>query len=272
MASAETAVMRDDLNVGLQWLRESMWFPRRDPALAWGAGFVVALIAVVLSHIPFVGGLVLVLLAPMLTAAAMRMMRAIEADTAPVAEMVPANDAPAGMMRYFWYLRRAARGLFADWGSEERIVPIIIVSTLALAFAVVIQILGALLRVGGEAIPAMFAGSVGPRIWVPALIGFMLVSVLKLVLAGSLLFAVPLIEHRMELPLAAIGRSLRMSGQHVAAMLAFLVPFAVAWMLVNSLSRILPFPLDDLLLLAVGTVLFPLFAGGAYRAYRVCFP
>lgn len=268
----ETAAMRDDFNVGLQWLRESMWFPRRDPALAWGAGFVIALIAVVLSHVPFVGGLVFVLLAPMLAAAVMRMMRALDGNQPPVADMVPENDAPAGVARYFWYLRRAARGLFADWGSEERILPIIIVCTLALAFAVVIQILGALLRVGGEALPAMFAGSVGPRIWVPALIGFVLVSALKFVLVCALIYAVPLIEHRMELPLAAIGRSLRMSGQHVAALLAFLVPFAAAWMLVNSLSGILPFPLDDLLLLATGTVLFPLFAGGAYRAYRACFP
>jgi hypothetical protein len=268
----ETAAMRDDLNAGLQWLRESAWFPRRDPALAWGAGFVVAAIAVLLSHVPFVGGLVFVLLAPMLAAGAMRMMRAIEGKQPPVADMVPENDAPAGVARFVWYLRRAARGLFADWGSEERILPVIIVCTLALAFAVAIQILGALLRVGGEALPAMFAGSVGPRIWVPALIGFVLVSVLKFVLTFALIFAVPLIEHRMELPLAAIGRSLRMSGQHVAALLAFLVPFAAAWMLVGSLARVLPFPLDDLLRLATGTVLFPLFAGGAYRAYRACFP
>jgi hypothetical protein len=264
--------MRDDLNVGLQWLRESMWFPRRDPALAWGAGFVVALIAVVLSHVPFVGGLVFVLLAPMLAAAATRLMRAIEDNRPPVADMVPENDAPAGMARFIWYLRRAARGLFADWDSEERVLPVIIVCTLALAFAVVIQILGAILRVGGEALPAMFAGSVGPRIWVPALVGFVLVMILKLMLVSALIFAVPLIEHRMELPLTAIGRSLRMSGQHVAAMLAFLVPFAAAWMLVNSLARALPFPLDDLLLLAAGTVLFPLFAGSAWRAYRMCFP
>ncbi len=267
----DTLAPRAALNAGFHWLRESLWFARRDAALAWGCGLVVALIAVALSHLPFIGGLVFVLLLPMLLAGCLRMLKALELKEQPVPDM-HADDAPPGMAAYAWHLKRAARGLFADWRDEERILPIIIICTLTLAFAVCVQILGALLKIGGAALPAMLSGSVGPRIWVPALIGLVLVIALRFILFLALVFAVPLIVHRRELPLVAISKSLRLGVQHAVALFILILPFAVVWLATDQLAVALPFPADDLLRLIAVTFMFPLFAAAVHRAYRDCLP
>lgn len=267
----DAVALRTAFNAGFHWLRESVWFARRDAALAWGSGLVVALIAVALSHLPFIGGLVFVLLLPMLLAGALRMLKALEHNEEPVPDMA-ADDAPRGFAAYPWRVKRAARGLFADWQDEERILPVIIICTLTLAAAVCVQILGVLLKIGGAALPAMLSGSVGPRIWVPALIGLILVIALRFVLFMALVFAIPLIVHRRELPLVAIGKSLRIGARHVGALIVLILPFAVAWLAADALAVALPFPADDLLRLIVVTILFPLFAGAVHRAYRDCLP
>jgi hypothetical protein len=118
----------------------------------------------------------------------------------------------------------------------------------------------------------MLSGSVGPRIWVPALIGLVLVIALRFILFLALVFAVPLIVHRRELPLVAISKSLRLGVQHAGALFVLILPFAVVWLAADLLAVALPFPADDLLRLIVVAIMFPLFAGGVHRAYRDCLP
>lgn len=263
-------IKKTDIRHGWSWVVSGLEMLKKDPGLWAGMGFVFMLIAIVLKLIPFIGLLLLVLLCPMLLAGALHAANNLDGGAVPA----PAakNSRPGQLpQRITAELQRAAGRLFMVFSDEEKILPLMVISTLTLGMVVVINILAVLLKIDGSALTAMAAGSVGPRIWVPALIGWFLVLLLQLALTMGVLYSVPLILFRHEMPLVAIEKSFTTCKQHIVALSVFSVPFLLVNMLISALFFALPFPLDYLAVFTLGWIAAPLFAAGLHRSYQDIF-
>ncbi len=261
-------IKKADLQHGWSWVLDGLVTLKKEAGLWIGMGFIYMLIALVLKLIPFIGLLLLVLISPMLLAGALQ----TAADqlngnlTAPVRS--GSGLTPQGIITN---LQRAAGRLFIVFSDEEKLIPLMVISTLALGMVVAINILAVLLKIDGSALTAMAAGSVGPRVWVPALIGWFLVRFLQLGLIMLVLYSVPLILFRSEMPLISIEKSFTASKQNFVAVCAFCVPFLLMYLFINVMFFALSFPFDDLTVLLLGWMTVPVFATGLYRSYQDIF-
>lgn len=259
-----------DVQRGWSWAMDGWRLVKKDIGLWTGMGLVFMLIAIVLKLIPFIGLLLLVLLSPMVMAGAMQTADTIDQGTyvKPAASGSGLGQLPQRMVAWFQY---AAGRLFNAFTEEDKVLPLMVISTLTLGTVVIINILAVLLKVDGSAMSAMFAGSVGPRIWVPALIGWLLVLALQLVVVMGVLYAVPLILFRRDPPLVAIEKSFIACKHNLMAVIVFGLPFLVISMLISALFFTLPFPRDYLSMLMLGCLTVPFFVTGLYRSYRDIF-
>ncbi len=256
-------IKKADLQHGWSWALDGLHTLKKDIGLWIGMGLIFMLIAIVLKLIPFIGLLLLVLISPMLLAGALQ-----TADDLVSGNLTSspghAGLSPQGILAG---LQRAAGRLFIAFSDEEKLLPLMVISTLTLGMVVTINILAVLLKIDGSALTAMAAGSVGPRVWVPALIGWFLVRFLQLGLIMLVLYTVPLILFRREMPLVSLGKSFTMSKQNFVAVCAFCLPFLLVYILINVMFFTLSFPLDDLAVLLLGWMAVPVFATGLYRSY-----
>ena len=257
-------VNKAEAQLGWSWLVAGWGMLRRDP-VAWAAmGFLFMLIATVLKLIPFIGLLLLVLLAPMLLGGALYVASTAEdrrfRDAAPAAVPLP--------RRLILELQTAAGRLFYIFADEEKIIHFMAISTLSLGMVVIINILGVLLKIDGSALTAMAAGSVGPRIWVPALIGWFLVLLLQILLLMAVLYVVPLMLFRRDPPLIAIEKSFLACKRNLFALAVFALPFMIANMLISYFFYLLPFPADYMVVFLIGWAAAPLFVTSLYHSYQ----
>jgi hypothetical protein len=257
-----------DARDGWSWLTRGAAMLRQD-AMPWaGMGLIFMLIALALKYIPFLGILLLVLLCPLLLAGALQTANELHGGK----RRVTVHSKRAGLgQRLAAELRRAAGGLFVAFSDEEKLLPLMVISALTLAMVVVINILAELMKIDAPALTAMTTAGVGPRIWGPALVGWLLVVSLEFALTMALLFTVPLIVFRKEQPLIAIGLSLSACRENLGAVAVFGTPFIVTNIIASVLFYVLSFPLDYLALLILGWWATPLFATGLYRAYQDVF-
>ena len=259
-----------DIQRGWSWAIGGWRVVRQDIGLWAGMGLIFMSIAIVLKLIPFIGLLLLVLLSPMLLAGAMQ--TASHIDQGMRVMPAPTDSGPQQLpQRMLAWLQRATGRLFSAFTDEDKALPLMVISTLTLGTVVIINILAVLLKIDGSAMGAMLAGSIGPRIWVPALIGWLLVLMLQLVLAMGALYAVPLILFRRELPLNAIAKSFSACKQNLVAVGVFGLPFLIISTLISALFFTLSFPRDYLAMLILGWLAVPFFATGLYRSYRDIF-
>lgn len=260
-------IKKADAQHGWSWILDGFSILKNDTGLWIGMGLIYMLIAIGLKLIPFVGMLLLTLISPMLLAAALQTADDLRQGNLPAA---PAGSVftPQGLSAH---LQRAAGRLFITFSDEEKFLPLMVVSTLTLGVVVVINILAVLLKIDGSALTAMAAGSVGPRVWVPALIGWFLVRFLQLGLIMAVLYTVPLILFRREMPLHSIEKSFKTCKHHFIAVGMFGLPFLLAYVLINVMFFALPFPLDDFSVLLLGWITVPIFAAGLYRSYMTLF-
>ncbi len=261
-------IKKADLQHGWSWVLDGLVTLKNDMGLWVSMGLVYMLIAIALKLIPFIGLLLLVLISPMMLAGALQ----TAADQLSGAMTAPTRSgsglSPQGITTN---LQRAAGRLFIIFSDEEKLIPLMVISTLALGMVVAINILAVLLKIDGSALTAMAAGSVGPRVWVPALIGWFLVRFLQLGLIMTVLYSVPLILFRREMPLLSIEKSFAASKQNFVAVCAFGVPFLLMYMFINVMFFALSFPFDDLAVLLLGWMAVPIFATGLYRSYQDIF-
>ncbi len=248
---------------GLSWIAGSWSLLRRDSLLWLGMTLIYMVIAIGLKMIPFVGVLVLTLISPILLAGVLHTARDLETQAQNVQEN--AGTPPTG------HLKRVVRQLFSAFGREEEVLPIMVISTLTLGSVVIIQILAQLLKVGGPALSAMIAGSVGPAIWLPALLSLMIVLALQIALAMAVFYAIPLVLFRKEFPLAAMEKSFRACTHNAMALVVFGLPFAIVNTVADLLYFALDFPEDYLVLFILGLLALPFFVGGLYRSYEDAF-
>jgi len=235
------------------WIASGWELFRKDTSLWLAMAALYLVVALLLQEIPFVGYLILVLLTPLAAVGAVSLVHAQASDRV-VASSGPVHELFA----------RAARQFMRVLADGEHSLSVMVVATLTLGAMVVIQILAQLLKVGGAALPAMLAGSVGPSIWLPALLSLIVVWLLKLGLILISLFATYLIVLRRQTPLVAMETGIRICGKNLLPLsliaLAFLVPLGV----VNYLKD--PYRLAAVFL--IGLVALPLFIASSFSAYR----
>jgi hypothetical protein len=193
---------------------------------------------------------------------------------------LPPDAAPAPPVQHDFrslalYLRehvmRAARRLFQGFSDEAKLLPIMVIGTLLLGGLVAIKILAQLLKVGGAALPAMLSGSVGPAVWLTALLGLLVVLSLEALLLMAFLYTVPLIAFRREHPLPSIELSFNGAATNMGAFSIFVSVFAVAGEAMRTLFLLLIFPFDYLAFLVIGLVALPVFIAALHASYQDLF-
>jgi hypothetical protein len=222
-----------------------------------GMALIYLVLAMVFEQIPFIGYLLLVLLTPMLVAGAIQFTAALDGDT-DARDLSPEHLGWADKLKAFF--GRATKQLLQIFNDPETMLSVMVVATLTLGAAVIVQILAQLLKVGGAALPALAAGSVGPQIWLPALVSLLVVSLLKLVLALIMLYAVHLVVLKQQSPLAALehaanaclGNPMPVGG----LALALVVPLIVA----STIGSIGEF--------VIGLLVLPVLVTSAYCSYK----
>ena len=258
---------------GWGWIKQGMLLFGREPMLWLAMAFVYLSMAILLSLIPFIGWLILVLITPLCMLGALPLAQARDGLGLP-ADTVPPLDTPASRPWLHYsrdLLTRAARRLFSGFREDDGLTPVMVVSTLLLGGVVVIKILAQLLKVGGATLPAILAGSVGPSVWITALIGLVVVLSLEALLLMAFLYTVPLILFRREHPLPAIELSFDGARNNLGAFAIFIGVFAAAGESVRVLFLLLRFPFDYLGVVIAGLVLLPVFIAGLYASYRDLF-
>jgi hypothetical protein len=259
---------------GWGWIARGVALFRLEPTLWLAMAFVYLVMAIVLGQIPFIGWLVLVLFTPMFMLGALSVAQALAGAGLP-ASAVPAPPAGRDVRAWSHYLRdllaRAARRLFQGFSNEDKLLPVMVISVLLLGGVVVISILAQLLKVGGAALPAMLSGSIGPSVWITALIGLAVVICLETLLLMAFLYTVPLILFRREHPLPSIEMSFSGALSNLGAFLIFIGVFAVAGEGMRILFLLFFFPFDYLAFFIVGLVALPVFIAGLNASYQDLF-
>jgi len=254
---------------GWAWITQGAVLFAQRPLLWLMMSIVYLAIAVTLGLIPFVGWLVLVLLSPALLLGGLLAAKAIHDQSVSVA-VLPARPSPITFRSALGYardiLKAGARQLFAGLSKEDKMLPVMVISTLLLGGVVMIRILAQLLRVGGAALPSMLSG-VSASLWLPALIGLIVVLSLYALLLMAFVYTVPLILFRGAHPLPAIESAFAAALQNWKAFAIFAGAFSLAGEIARLLFLYLSFPYDYLAFLLLGLVLLPVMAGALYASY-----
>lgn len=255
---------------GLIWIKRGGVLFWKQSGLWLGMSFVYLVIALILGAIPFIGWLILVLFTPVLMFGALSIAHALAGPGLPPEPplAVPAESKlNAWALRVREYFLRAARRLFAGFAEEEKMMPIMVISTLLLGGVVMVKILAQLLKVGGAALPAMLSGSIGPALWLTALLGLLVILSLEALLLMAFLYTVPLIAFHRDHPLPSIEKSFRAATNNLGAFFIFVGIFALIGEVMHLLFLKLNFPYDYLAFLTVGLIALPVFIAGLHASY-----
>lgn len=254
---------------GWAWVVQGFVLFRARPLLWLAMTTVYLAVAMILGLIPFIGWLILVLLTPPLLLGSLSIAKAVHDQTL-AADVLPAAPSSQNFQSWAIYVRdffkAAASKLFAGFSSDEKLLPVMVMSTLLLGGVIVIRILAQLLRVGGAALPSMLSG-VGPSVWLTALLGLIVVLGLYALLLMAFVYTVPLILFRGSHPLPAIESSFVAASDNWKAFAVFVTVFSLAGEVARALFLYLSFPYDYLAFLAIGMGLLPVLVGGLYASY-----
>lgn len=258
---------------GWGWIKHGMVQFSERPVLWLAMSFVYLSLAILLSQIPFVGWLILVLFSPLCMLGALSLAHTRNGlETA--GDAMPSSPDVHTFHPGLHYLRdlltRAARQLFSGFKEEDKLLPIMVISTLLLGGVVVVKILAQLFKVGA-ALPTILAGSVGPTVWITALIGLLVVLCLESLLLMAFLYTMPLILFKREHPLPSIELSFSGALNSLGAFAIFIGVFAVAGETVRILFLRFSFPFDYLVVIVAGLVALPVFIAGLYASYQDLF-
>lgn len=255
---------------GLRWIKSGIALFFKKPGVWLAMALVYLAFALLLGAIPFVGWLILVLFTPILMLGALPVAQALAGPgLSPEASPTAAAGSrlPMWALRIRAYFARAARRLFQGFSDQDKLMPVMVISTLLLGGVVMIKILAQLLKVGGAAIPAMLSGSIGPALWLTALLGLLVVLALEALLLMAFVYSVPLIAFNREHPLPSIEKSFRAALNNLGAFSVFIGVFAVIGEAIHLLFLKLDFPYDYLSFLLVGLLTLPVFIATLHASY-----
>jgi uncharacterized membrane protein len=256
------------------WLQRGWQLLRAEPRLWLAMAAVYLALAVVLELIPFIGRLILVLFTPLMLLGALPVAAALAGKGLP-ARSLPATPAGGGLGGRLHYLRAlfgtGAQRLFDGVRDDEKLMPIMVVSTLVLGGLVLIQILAQLLKANPAALADTLASGVSSSVWISAVLGMVIVLALDVLLVLAVLYAVPLILFRGDHPLPAIAASFRAATANLGAVALFGGTFVIISVVSRVLFHKLSFPLDYLVFVGIGLVALPVFVAGLYASYLELF-
>ncbi len=236
--------------IGCGW---QLFFKNRALWLAMSAIYVA--LAVLLMQLPFVGPLLLVLLTPALAAGAFMTSRELETEKrAAAVRGISFKDRVQALFA------RALNQLLRVFSEPDKTLSIMVVATLTLGAAVVVQVLGQLLHANTDAWPALVDGSVEVTIWLPWLLRLAFVIALKLVLALIMLYAVHQVVIDLQSPLAALENSVNACIGNAAPL------SAVA--LVLMLPLIIATEFGGVTLGVIGLLILPVLLTSIYCSYK----
>lgn len=215
-----------------------------------------ALLLTLLALIPLVGPLVIALIAPMLLASTY-----LAIDR--VAQMKFAL--PEDLRRDA--IRQSPRGLILVFREEEHIVPTLVAGIFSLAVVLMTHLL--IRIIAGNAWVAKWSSLDFGSLALVLLAGLVVLGV-YFMLAGALLYALPLAFLQGEALVPAIGRSFKASMKYGLALIIVLSPLLLPSLLAGLASYVSIWLAPFVWLLVVAVVL-PIVATSVYCSYRTLF-
>ncbi len=247
----------NQFSLGLRWLNCGWRLFRRNPWLLTGMGFCAAALFTLLTLIPFVGGLVIGTIAPIIVASTYLALDTLSRLKSPL----PASLRLAA-------IKKSPSELLSIFRDEQRVIPAVVVAIIGIVMTILANIL--MLLVAGDAWTSSWSSlSAGSALAVlmAAALGF----IVYVVLALCLIYAMPLAFLRHEPLIPSIGRSLKIGARHLPALLvplaALLLPVALA-VIVSLLSIWTAY----LLAFTFSIFMLPIVISGLYCSYRTLFP
>lgn len=244
------------LRIGRRWLLNGWRLFLRNPWLLGGMGLSASVVLGAFHLIPLFGGLLIALAAPVMLASAYLSLDLIYRHN----RILPAELRLTA-------LKQSPRQLLAVFRNDEHILPAAVASAVILVAVLLIHLLA-----------RMVAGEVWVTSWLnvdrPTLFGLLAMALLiftfYILLAASLIYALPLTFLRDEPLVPALHLSLKASRHFTVALLVLLgvllVPFLLG-ALVGVSSRWGGY----LLWTVSGAVVLPVVASGLYCSYRDIF-
>lgn len=249
--------LNKQLKLGVRWLDCGWRLFKRNPWLLLGMALAALVIVILLQLIPFLGSLLVALLAPILMSSG----------------VLAANDLSKQKMALPASLRmtaftRSHRALLRPISDEKYTVTMLILAIYAVTMALLINIAVEVVTAGAW---SWDLASVQGSDLLTALAGKSMACLLYLGLSMSLIYAVPLIVLREEPLVSALGLSLRKSARYIVS-LAVILTVLVAPFLVGGLTSFFSVPSSYAVWLIGGALALPLFITSCYCSFRTVFP
>ena len=247
---------RKHLRIGRRWLLNGWQLFLRNPWLLGGMGLTAAVVLGALELIPLLGGLLIALAAPVMLASVCLSLDAIYRQKM----ILPAElRLPA--------LKQSPRQLLLVFRNEERILPVAAMSVLSVSVVLLIHLLVRL--VAGEAWVANWS-NLDYLTLSGMLVLALIVFVLYVLLAASLIYAIPITFCRNEPLVPALRQSLKASRHFTFALLlllgALLLPF-----LLGAIAASLSQWAGYLMWLVIASITLPVVSASLYCSYHDIF-
>ena len=244
------------LRIGRRWLLNGWQLFMRNPWLLGGMGLTAAVVLGVLELIPLLGGLLIALVAPIMLSSVYLSLEAIYRQNMvlPVELRLSA-------------LKQSPRQLLEVFRNEKRVLPAATISMLSVTTVLLIHLLVRL--VVGEAWVANWSNLDHFTLFGMLAVA-LLVFVLYVLLAASLIYALPLTFLRDEPLVPSLRQSLKASRHFTVALLALLGVLLMPLLLGMIAASLTPWA-SYLLWLVIGSVTLPVVSASLYCSYRDIF-
>jgi hypothetical protein len=248
---------RKHTELGFRWLTCGWRLFLRNPWLLGGMGFCAAALISALALIPFLGGLLIALVAALLLASAY-----LAIDNVSRQKM----SLPASLRLVA--VKQSPRELISVFRNEQRVFPTVVTGLYSMVAALLI---GVLVR--------LMAGSAWAKDWTSlgfvalsgVLAAWLLALCIYFLLAWSLIYALPLAFLQQEPLVPAIGRSFKTAARHAFG-LSVVLGFLLVPILVGAIASLVSAWAAHALAFLVGAVVLPITAASLYCSYRTVFP
>lgn len=240
------------LRIGRRWLLNGWQLFMRNPWLLGGMGLTAAVVLGVLELIPLLGGLLIALVAPVMLSSVYLSLDTIFRHN----KILPAElRLPA--------LKQSPLQLLHVFRNEERVLPMVAASVLGISVVLLIHLLVRL--VVGEAWVANWS-NLNHLTLFGMLAVSLLIFVFYVLLAASLIYALPLTFLRDE-PLASSLRQSLKASRHFMVALLLLLGVLLLPFLLSAIAASLSLWAGYLLWIVIGSVTLPVVAAALFCSY-----
>jgi hypothetical protein len=245
------------LALGLRWLHCGWRLFLRNPWLLVGMGLTAAALLTLLGSVPLVGGALVALIAPVFLSGAY----------VAIDELAQQKNPVPSQLRLAVF-RSSPLGLVRGLHEPERAIPLMLVALYSMSLSLAIHL--AVWLIAGSSWSMPWASLVGFSVVTVSLAYFVALA-LSLLLAASLIYALPLAFLREEGLGNAVPLSFKASLHHAAA-LALPLLIALTPLVLRGLAHGYSPLAASLVGVLAGGLALPLAATSLYCSYRSLFP